>query len=1119
MRLGLIYCFILTIIGSANCQVIKFQSAGNGGAVTSSNGTIVHSGYVGAAVSQGAGANNQAGFFFGSVDYRPAVQASTISFSGITTNQLTLNFTRGNGDRRIVVAKAGSAVNAVPAAGTTYTANAAFGSGAQIIAGNYVLFDGGVSDANSVLVTGLNLNTTVYHFKVFEYNGKYAANTSNIVYQPNDAVLNPLASPPTVASSANSFSNIKKNEMTLTWANGNGTTRLLVAKSGVAVDAILVNGQTYTANPAFGAGTPVGTGNFVVYSGSGTSTTITGLSANTLYHYKLIEFNGSSGSTSYGVSALANKITTTVEPTATTATAIAQTGFNANWNVVTGATDYYLDVSTNNFSTYTTGFQNLLVPGTGLTKTVAGLSPGTNYQFRVRALNSSGQSDNSNVISVLTVSATPLPAASNFSQSGFRISWPTIPTAIDYSVDVSQDNFSTLLTGYPKTITALFHDVSDLTDGTNYQYRVRSRNASGTSPSSADQTQITIPANPVSKAFSNETATSFIANWDVVEGAAGYELDVTLDFENFNTFVSGYEAKPVPAAGDFNVTGLTASNTYRYRVRSYNSAGVSGNSLPKLAITKNSDGTGGSIIPTVSLVENQNSQTMVKASTGGGFGTLKITLNHRKITEATFTAEPEVTLTGASHEATISPAFLDEIGMEYFFTVTDGLDKTAQSSKGYVYKIIPSQSIPALTAGGTVSSYRIISVPLKLESTDIRDVFATLISNYGGYNKEKWRLLRYQNGKNTDFDGLTSLGQGKGYWFNSLETVEIKVAGQAIAANQTTPFLLQLEKGWNQVGNPFLFNIDWDDIRTANPTADVDLDYLVFDPAAAGFKKSNSLVSWAGGFIYANSSLTLQIPVTLKNTAGGRKYNATDLIDYSIDQPNWFMPIRLSQGDGVNDYIGFGMHPEAKVTKDHFDGQTVPRFIKYLELNSYHSDEFTPKFSRDVVPTSNAFTWIYTFESNFDGQEARLEWNNELLGDNTAQLFLYDTEAGELINMKKSSSYSFKSSKARDFKFIFSSDDKSLLPEVDVVGKAFPNPFTSSVTIPFIISTGKHVQIVMYDLMGKKIKNLAGDQFSQGYHEVVWDGTDFQNNRAAQGMYLYEMITEGKRMIGRIILQ
>lgn len=935
------------------------------------------------------------------------------------------------------------------------------------------------------VVTGLSVNT-IYKYRVRAVNASGTSGNSNVISQ-----ITVTATPVAIAATV-----FTQTGFTANWNSVAGATGYKLDVSDNNLFSTFVSGFSNKDVLA-------------------TNSLVTGLNSGVTYYFRVRSYNSAGASIN---SNTISQITISSNPLAKAATSVSQIQFTANWNTVTSATGYRLDVSSDGFVTFVSGYNNKSVTTTN--DLVSGLSPGITYQYRVRAINVAGVSGNSNSILQITISVTPSPTASA-TQTSFKISWPAVTSAIDYTVDVSQDNFSTLLSGYPKTLAATFQDVIGLTPGTNYQYRVRSRNAAGTSPNSANQTQITIPANPESLPSTDAEATKFIAYWKVVTGADGYYLDVTLEDENFNTFVGAYNAAPVGQFGQKQVTGLTASTSYLYRVRAFNSAGVSGNSDPKLGITKNSDGTGGIVLPTVSIVENLNSQDKVKALISGNDGPIKIVFNHRKITETDFTPElEEVVPASNAYEATLNTSYFDEIGMEYYFSLMDASGRTSESSKGYVYKIVPSQSIPALASGGTVSSYRIISVPLKLESSDIRDVFATLISNYGGYNKEHWRLLRYQNGKNTDFDGLTSLGSGKGYWFNSLETADIKVSGPAIPANQASSFPLTLERGWNQIGNPYLFNIDWDDVLKANSTADVDPDYLVFDPTTEGFKKSNSLISWSGGFVYANTSVTLQLPVTLKNTANGRKYNQNDLVDYSIDQPNWFMPIKLTQAEGANDYIGFGMHPDAKLSKDHFDGQTVPRFIKYLELNSYHNNEFTPKFARDVVPTSDAFTWTYTYESNFDGQEARLEWSNELLSDNEAQLFLYDTEARELINMKKSTSYSFKSGKTRDFKFIFSLSKESLQPEANVVGKAFPNPFTSSVTIPFILSApGGQVQVTMYDLMGKKIKNLVSDQFNQGYHEVVWDGTDFQNSRVTQGMYLYEVITDGKKMTGRIILQ
>ncbi len=108
-----------------------------------------------------------------------------------------------------------------------------------------------------------------------------------------------LSTEPTTQASAVGFSNVTAISMTVSWTNGDGTDRIVVAKAGSAVDANPADGTTYTDNAAFGNGTQIPTGNYVIYKGTGTSVPLTNLSPTTTYHFAVYEFNGSAGTENY----------------------------------------------------------------------------------------------------------------------------------------------------------------------------------------------------------------------------------------------------------------------------------------------------------------------------------------------------------------------------------------------------------------------------------------------------------------------------------------------------------------------------------------------------------------------------------------------------------------------------------------------------------------------------------------------------------------------------------------------------------------------------------------------------------------------------------------------------
>jgi pectate lyase len=104
-----------------------------------------------------------------------------------------------------------------------------------------------------------------------------------------------LSSEPTVQSTIG-FGTVTGSSIVVNLTGGNGGHRILVARAGSAATWVPTDGNAVTGvNADFSVATDQGTGNKVVYDGTGTTVTVTGLIQNTQYAFAVYEYNVGSG--------------------------------------------------------------------------------------------------------------------------------------------------------------------------------------------------------------------------------------------------------------------------------------------------------------------------------------------------------------------------------------------------------------------------------------------------------------------------------------------------------------------------------------------------------------------------------------------------------------------------------------------------------------------------------------------------------------------------------------------------------------------------------------------------------------------------------------------------------
>jgi hypothetical protein len=85
------------------------------------------------------------------------------------------------------------------------------------------------------------------------------------------------------------------------------------------------------------------------------------------------------------------------------------------------------------------------------------------------------------------------------------------------------------------------------------------------------------------------------------------------------------------------------------------------------------------------------------------------------------------------------------------------------------------------------------------------------------------------------------------------------------------------------------------------------------------------------------------------------------------------------------------------------------------------------------------------------------------------------------------------------------------------IGYPYPDPFSLSVNIPFIINNTGDIRFIIYNFAGQKVYDTFFRSVDAGSYHITWDGCDQNGSPQKEGFYVYAITFRGKTKTGKII--
>jgi flagellar hook assembly protein FlgD len=81
------------------------------------------------------------------------------------------------------------------------------------------------------------------------------------------------------------------------------------------------------------------------------------------------------------------------------------------------------------------------------------------------------------------------------------------------------------------------------------------------------------------------------------------------------------------------------------------------------------------------------------------------------------------------------------------------------------------------------------------------------------------------------------------------------------------------------------------------------------------------------------------------------------------------------------------------------------------------------------------------------------------------------------------------------------------IPEEFTLHQNYPNPFNPVTTINYDLPQQTHVNLMIYDILGREVVKLVSEETPAGYQSVIWNTRNSLGTPVSAGIYFYQIQT------------